>query len=172
MNPPCPNFEDILERFAVSSERERHVIQRHYSFERVQDKSTFTNNIKLTKFLLSRSCRQASLRSIRRSDTSPSLYLLLQIRFHSGKLSKSITHLVWKLLCQGRRYHYGVPKWPCRQLLPERVVTMSFNMNKQSSQTGSSTNTAYLRASSKGYQRRIMHNSWWKRKGKKGMISL
>ena len=50
MNPLCPNCKDILEQVTISSERDNHVIQMHYSSERVQNKSTFTNNIQLHFF--------------------------------------------------------------------------------------------------------------------------
>ena len=107
MNPPCPSCEDILRQVDISFEAEMHVIQRHYSSERVQDRSMFTSTC-----LLWRSCRQASLRSTRRSDPSPSLDLLLQVRFYSGKLSKSTRHLVWNLSCESGVHNYGVPKSP------------------------------------------------------------
>ena len=35
----------FLTKFLFSSEREMHIIQRHYPYERVQDRSTFTVNI-------------------------------------------------------------------------------------------------------------------------------
>ena len=50
MNPLCPDCKDILEQVTISSERDNHVIQMHYSSERVQNKSTFTNNIQLHFF--------------------------------------------------------------------------------------------------------------------------
>lgn len=123
MNPPCPNCEDILQQVAISSEREMHVIQRHYSSERVQDRSTFTNNIQ-PRFFFEEVVDRLRSGVLEGATHRHRLIYFCKFDFIVGNFPNRQgimceTYYV-KVVCTTTE----CPNHRCRRLLPERVVTM------------------------------------------------
>ena len=123
MNPPCPSCEDILRQVDISFEAEMHVIQRHYSSERVQDRSMFTNNIPPRFFFeevvdrLRSGVLEGAIHRHRLIYFCKFGFIVGNFPNRQGILCETC-HV--KVVCTITK----CPNHRCRRLLPERVVTM------------------------------------------------